>query len=155
MYICMQLLMSPQQLHRMCNYENAMSFDIIFMYFTLIPVLVASFTAARRLSYLGLNDTVKAQSIILPKKNIKKILINLQLLQYTAQHITSPYCLIYLSINISFENLLLHLERMLLVGTLLYQFSLSIGLTLSRYWAKSCHFWKIIRQPLTTASTCQ
>lgn len=64
----------------MCNYENAMSFDIIFMYFTLIPVLVASFTAARRLSYLGLNDTVKAQSIILPKKNIKKILINLQLL---------------------------------------------------------------------------
>lgn len=50
------------------------------MYFTLIPVLVASFTAARRLSYLGLNDTVNAQSIILPKKNIKKILINLQLL---------------------------------------------------------------------------
>ena len=39
------------------------------MYFTLIPVLVASFTAANRLSYLGLNDTVNAQSIILPEKN--------------------------------------------------------------------------------------
>lgn len=54
------------------------------MYFTLIPVLVASFTAASRLSYLGLNDTVNAQSIILPKKKIYiyiyKILINLQLL---------------------------------------------------------------------------
>jgi len=34
----------------------------------LIPVLVASFTAASRLSYLGLNDTVNAQSIILPEK---------------------------------------------------------------------------------------
>ena len=39
------------------------------MYFTLIPVLVASFTAANKLSYLGLKDTVNAQSIILPEKN--------------------------------------------------------------------------------------
>ena len=36
-------------------------------FFTLIPVFVASFTAARRLSYLGLNDTVNAQSIIRPE----------------------------------------------------------------------------------------
>ena len=41
----------------------------VFNFFTLIPVFVASFTAARRLSYLGLNDTVNAQSIIRPEKN--------------------------------------------------------------------------------------
>lgn len=42
--------------------------NLKYIYFTLIPVLVASFTAASRLSYLGLKDTVNAQSIILPEK---------------------------------------------------------------------------------------
>ena len=39
---------------------------------TLIPVLVASFTAAMRLSYLGLKANVYAQSIMRPAKLIGK-----------------------------------------------------------------------------------
>ena len=53
----------------------------IVLTFTLIPVLVASFTAANRLSYLGLNDTVNAQSMILPVKKRSKLIIMINILQ--------------------------------------------------------------------------
>ena len=46
-----------------------MSLRLILLTFTLMPVFVASLTAASRLSYFGLNETVNAQSMILPGMN--------------------------------------------------------------------------------------
>ena len=72
-----QNAMSGATFVRIADYDKFLSvlnINSCIFKFTLIPVLVASFTAASKLSYLGLNDTVKALSIILPEKPKQKTL---------------------------------------------------------------------------------